>query len=77
MESLIMLPLALVLGVLTWRKSPSLFRSSMRGAGVRFVELIPRISLALLAADDAVFAWRDRLLDLYGGLARAIPALET
>jgi uncharacterized membrane protein YraQ (UPF0718 family) len=49
-ESLVMLPLALVLGVLTWRKSPSLFRSSLRGAGVRFVEIIPRISLALLAA---------------------------
>ena len=42
--------LALVLGALTWRKSPSLFRSSMSNAFVRFVELIPRISCALLAA---------------------------
>jgi glutathione S-transferase len=32
--------------------------------------------LRLLAEDDAVFAWRDRLLDLHGGLARAVPAME-
>jgi glutathione S-transferase len=32
--------------------------------------------LALLAPDDAVFAWRARLLDLHGGLARAVPAME-
>lgn len=32
--------------------------------------------LALLAPDDALFAWRDRLLDLHGGIARAVPALE-
>lgn len=31
---------------------------------------------ALLAPDDAIFTWRDRLLDLHGGLARAVPALE-
>ena len=45
-----MLPLAIVLAVLTYRKSPALFRSSARGAFVRFVEIIPRISCALLAA---------------------------
>jgi glutathione S-transferase len=28
---------------------------------------------ALLAADDPVFAWRGRMLDLYGGLARKAP----
>ena len=32
--------------------------------------------LPLLAADDAVFAWRERLLDLHGGIARAVPAME-
>ena len=32
--------------------------------------------LALLAPDDVVFAWRERLLDLHGGLARAVPAME-
>jgi glutathione S-transferase len=31
--------------------------------------------LDLLAADDPVFLWRERMLDLYGGLARATPAL--
>ncbi|UPY35259.1 glutathione S-transferase family protein [Sediminicoccus sp. KRV36] len=30
---------------------------------------------ALLAEDDAVFAWHERLLDLHGGLARAVPAM--
>jgi len=33
--------------------------------------------LRLLDADDAVEAWRGRMLDLYGGLARAVPAMET
>lgn len=28
----------------------------------------------LLAEDDSVFAWRERMLDLYGGMARATPA---
>lgn len=50
MEGLIMLPLAVVLGLLTYRKSPSLLRSSLRSAGMRFVEIIPRISCAILAA---------------------------
>lgn len=50
MESLVMLPLALVLAFLTFRKSPALFRSSMRSASVRFVEIIPRVSVAILAA---------------------------
>ncbi len=31
---------------------------------------------ALLAADDAVYAWRERMLDLFGGLAREVPAFE-
>jgi glutathione S-transferase len=30
--------------------------------------------LALLEADDALAAWRERMLDLHGGLARAEPA---
>ena len=29
----------------------------------------------LVASDDAVFAWRGRMLDLYGGLARKAPRL--
>lgn len=32
--------------------------------------------LRLLQADDAVEAWRGRMLDLFGGLARAVPAME-
>jgi glutathione S-transferase len=28
----------------------------------------------LLAQDDAVYAWRERMLDAYGGIARAAPA---
>jgi hypothetical protein len=31
---------------------------------------------ALLAADDPVRSWRDRLLDAFGGLARAAPAFD-
>lgn len=50
MESLVMLPLALVLAGLTARKSPALFRSALRSAFIRFVEILPRISVALLAA---------------------------
>jgi glutathione S-transferase len=30
----------------------------------------------LLEADDPVFAWRERMLDLFGGLARDVPAFE-
>lgn len=30
--------------------------------------------LELLAADDAVHAWRERMLGLFGGVARAVPA---
>jgi hypothetical protein len=29
--------------------------------------------LELLAADDPVHAWRERLLDAFGGMARAAP----
>ncbi len=32
--------------------------------------------LRLLEADDAVEAWRGRMLELFGGLARAVPAME-
>jgi hypothetical protein len=28
----------------------------------------------LLTPDDAVHAWRERMLDAYGGIARAAPA---
>jgi hypothetical protein len=30
--------------------------------------------LELLAPDDAVHAWRERMLGLFGGMARAVPA---
>jgi len=51
MESMVIFgPLALVLTWMTWRKSPSLLRSSLRGAGMRFVELMPRIAVAIAAA---------------------------
>ena len=50
MESLAMLPLALVLGLMTYRKSPALLRSSLRSASMRLIEIIPRISVAILAA---------------------------
>lgn len=33
--------------------------------------------LPLLEADDAVHAWRERMLDLFGGLARGMPAMES
>jgi glutathione S-transferase len=32
-------------------------------------------ALPLLEADDAVHAWRERMLDLHGGMARAAPSL--
>ena len=31
----------------------------------------------VLEGEDAVLAWRERMLDLYGGLARGAPALDT
>ena len=34
-------------------------------------------SAGLLAPDDAVHAWRERLLDAHGGLARAAQAAST
>ena len=33
--------------------------------------------LPLLAPDDAVFAWRERMLDQAGGMARAVPAADS
>ena len=32
---------------------------------------------ALLAADDPIRSWRDRMLDLFGGLARSCPGYDT
>jgi glutathione S-transferase len=32
--------------------------------------------LELLAADDAVYAWRERMLDLHGGMARRVPSFH-
>jgi glutathione S-transferase len=32
---------------------------------------------ALLAVDDPVRSWRDRMLDLFGGLARSSPGYDT
>lgn len=50
MESLIMAPLALALALFTAHKSPALLRSSLHSAFNRFLEIIPRISVAILAA---------------------------
>lgn len=33
--------------------------------------------LVLLAPDDAVQAWRERMLDQYGGMARRAPSCES
>jgi uncharacterized membrane protein YraQ (UPF0718 family) len=42
--------LALVLGFFAFRRSTAKSRDAMRAAGERFVEIMPRIALALLAA---------------------------
>jgi hypothetical protein len=31
----------------------------------------------LLEKDDPIFVWRERLLDLFGGFARAAPGVST
>ena len=31
----------------------------------------------LLEEDDPIFAWRERMLDLYGGYARSAPGYDT
>ncbi|MGA1487220.1 MAG: glutathione S-transferase family protein, partial [bacterium] len=33
-------------------------------------------SMPLLAEDDPVFAWRETMLDLFGGMARSVPCRE-
>ena len=32
--------------------------------------------MPLLAEEDSVFAWRERMLDLFDGMARLIPCRE-
>jgi len=32
--------------------------------------------MPLLAEDDPVFAWREKMLDLFGGMARSVPCRE-
>jgi hypothetical protein len=50
-----------------------------RGAGPRRLRRLRRISTGsrdfeLLAADEPIAAWRSRMLDAFGGLARKTPA---
>ena len=47
------IPLAAVLGIFIQRRSASLLQSCLRGAGVRFVEMMPRMILAIVAAGFA------------------------
>lgn len=42
--------LAIILGFVAWRRSPALVRSTMREATGRFVEVMPKVAVALLAA---------------------------
>ena len=49
----IFIPLAAVLGFLVQRRSASLLQSCLRGATVRFVEMMPRMVLAIVAAGFA------------------------
>lgn len=42
--------LALVLGAVAWRRSPAMVRSAIRSAFGRFVEIMPKVALALFAA---------------------------
>jgi uncharacterized membrane protein YraQ (UPF0718 family) len=41
---------AFILGVIAWRRSPTLVRGAFRNAGLRFLEILPRIGFALLTA---------------------------
>lgn len=41
---------ALVLAVIAWRRSPTLVHGAFRNAMLRFLEILPRIGFALLAA---------------------------
>ncbi len=42
--------ICLVLGAIAWRRSPALLRGAFRNAFLRFLEILPRIGLAFLAA---------------------------
>ncbi len=42
--------LSIVLGVMAWRRSPTLLRGALRNALLRFIEVLPRIAFAFLAA---------------------------
>ena len=41
---------AFILGVIAWRRSPTLVRGAFRNATLRFLEILPRIGFALLTA---------------------------
>ena len=41
---------SLLLCVIAWRRSPTLVRGAFRNAGLRFLEILPRIGFALLTA---------------------------
>jgi len=47
---LIMGSMALVLAIIAWRRSPTLLRGAFRNAFLRFVEVLPRIAFAFMAA---------------------------
>jgi uncharacterized membrane protein YraQ (UPF0718 family) len=47
---LVMSAMALVLGIIAWRRSPTLLRGAFRNATLRFIEVLPRIAFAFLAA---------------------------
>lgn len=42
--------LSLILGAIAWRRSPALLRGAVRSASGRFVEFMPKIAVALMAA---------------------------
>lgn len=42
--------LGIILGTIAYRRAPSLLRAAMRAAVVRFVEILPRIIVAIIAA---------------------------
>ena len=51
MESVLALgAVSLVLSFVAWRRSPTLLRGAYRNAALRFIEVLPRIAVAFLAA---------------------------
>jgi glutathione S-transferase len=68
-------PLRMVLRERPWLSGPTAGAADYIAFGplqwARCVSAFP-----LLAPDDPVHAWRERLLDAFGGLARAVPAEE-